>query len=142
MRLNHSHISQPSVFLFSVSPHPYTQIRNFHSRIGVNHRNFLIISDSLFPIIYKVKPWKWWISSVWVTRIILAGLHSAAGSKSYCRARGRKFEAQFGHITFVVIDQEIISKVIPVSILRKSISGRHQPVRVADGPMTARCRFT
>ena len=29
----------------------------------------------------------------------------------------------------------------PVSILRKSISGRHRPVRVADGPMTARCRF-
>ena len=31
---------------------------------------------------------------------------------------------------------------IPVSILRKSISGRHRAVRVADGPMTARCRFT
>ena len=30
----------------------------------------------------------------------------------------------------------------PVSILRKSISGRHRPVRVADGPMTARYRFT
>ena len=30
----------------------------------------------------------------------------------------------------------------PVSILRKSISGRHRPVRVADGPMTDRCRFT
>ena len=29
----------------------------------------------------------------------------------------------------------------PVSILRKSISGRHRPVRVADGPMTARYRF-
>ena len=33
-------------------------------------------------------------------------------------------------------------KSFPVSILRKSISGRHRPVRVADGPMTARCRFT
>ena len=31
---------------------------------------------------------------------------------------------------------------IPASILRKSISGRHRPVRVADGPMTARYRFT
>ena len=30
----------------------------------------------------------------------------------------------------------------PVSILRKSIPGRHRPVRVADGPMMARCRFT
>ena len=30
----------------------------------------------------------------------------------------------------------------PVSILRKSISDRHRPVRVADRPMTARCRFT
>ena len=35
-----------------------------------------------------------------------------------------------------------VSYVDPVSILRKSISGRHRPVRVADGPMTARCRFT
>ena len=34
------------------------------------------------------------------------------------------------------------AKSHPVSILRKSISGRHRPVRVADGPMTARCRFT
>ena len=29
----------------------------------------------------------------------------------------------------------------PVSILRKSIAGRYRPVRVADGPITARCRF-
>ena len=33
------------------------------------------------------------------------------------------------------------SAIFPVSIVRKSISGRHRPVRVADGPMTARCRF-
>ena len=36
----------------------------------------------------------------------------------------------------------MMPSVVPVSILRKSISGRHRPVRVADGPMTARCRFT
>ena len=30
----------------------------------------------------------------------------------------------------------------PVSILRKSISGRHRPVSYPDGPMTARYRFT
>ena len=30
----------------------------------------------------------------------------------------------------------------PVSILRRSLSGRHRPARVADGPMTARCKFT
>ena len=36
----------------------------------------------------------------------------------------------------------IVSTICPVSILRKSISGRHRPVRVADGPMTVRCRFT
>ena len=29
----------------------------------------------------------------------------------------------------------------PVSILYKSISGRYRPVRVADGPITARYRF-
>ena len=30
----------------------------------------------------------------------------------------------------------------PASILRKSTSGRHQPVSYPDGPMTARYRFT
>ena len=29
----------------------------------------------------------------------------------------------------------------PVSILQISIAGRYRPVRVADGPITARCRF-
>ena len=29
----------------------------------------------------------------------------------------------------------------PLSFLHKSIAGRHQPVRVADGPITARYRF-
>ena len=29
----------------------------------------------------------------------------------------------------------------PVSILHKSIAGRYRPVRAADGPITARCRF-
>ena len=29
----------------------------------------------------------------------------------------------------------------PVSIQRKSIAGRYRPVRLADGPITARCRF-
>ena len=31
--------------------------------------------------------------------------------------------------------------ICPVSILYKSIEGRYQPVRVADGPITARYRF-
>ena len=31
--------------------------------------------------------------------------------------------------------------IYPVSILHKSIVGRSRPVRVADGPRTARCRF-
>ena len=29
----------------------------------------------------------------------------------------------------------------PASILYKSTAGRYRPVRVADGPITARCRF-
>ena len=29
----------------------------------------------------------------------------------------------------------------PVTILHKSIAGRYRPVRVADGPITACCRF-
>ena len=31
--------------------------------------------------------------------------------------------------------------LFPVSILYKSITDRYRPVRVADGPITARCRF-
>ena len=31
--------------------------------------------------------------------------------------------------------------VLPVSILYKSTAGRYRPVRVADGPITASCRF-
>ena len=31
---------------------------------------------------------------------------------------------------------------IPVSIQNESIAGRYRPVRVADGPKTARCRLT
>ena len=31
--------------------------------------------------------------------------------------------------------------MVPVSILHKSIAGRYRPIMVADGPITARCRF-
>ena len=45
----------------------------------------------------------------------------------------------------LVLRQPNISKcicyVFPVSILYKSIAGRYRPVRVADGPITARYRF-
>ena len=34
-----------------------------------------------------------------------------------------------------------LQKTDPVSNLYKSIAGRYRPVRVADGPITARCRF-
>ena len=39
--------------------------------------------------------------------------HSAIGSASGCRCKGRRFEIQLGHLTFVEIDNEIISSVIP-----------------------------
>ena len=32
-------------------------------------------------------------------------------------------------------------KTTSVSILHKSTAGHYQPVRIADGPITARCRF-
>ena len=35
----------------------------------------------------------------------------------------------------------IVFCTVPVSILHKSIAGRFRPVRVADGPITARGRF-
>ena len=40
----------------------------------------------------------------------------------------------FSYVTFAL-------PLFSVSILHKSIAGRYQPVRVADGPITARCRF-
>ena len=46
------------------------------------------------------------------------------------------------NVSLEIIPGHITIDIYPVSILRKSISGRHRPVRVADGPMTARCRFT
>ena len=36
---------------------------------------------------------------------------------------------------------EFHCRITPVSILYKSIAGRYRPVRVADGPITARYRF-
>ena len=40
-----------------------------------------------------------------------------------------------------VLSGHILRYSIPVSILHKSITGRYRPVRVGDGPITARCRF-
>ena len=45
---------------------------------------------------------------------------------------------------FVTIDNRFIKSgfnAIPASILHKSIAGSYRPVRVADGPITARHRF-
>ena len=44
----------------------------------------------------------------------------------------------YHHFVHIIIT---IIKYGPVSILHKSIAGRYRPVRVADGPITARCRF-
>ena len=46
----------------------------------------------------------------------------------------QKFDTQFSTINVRFI-------IYPLSILHKSIAGRYRPVRVADGPITARCRF-
>ena len=45
-----------------------------------------------------------------------------------------KYEAPHGDTLCMLITH-------PASILYKSISGRYRPVRVADGPITARYRF-
>ena len=49
-----------------------------------------------------------------------AGLHSAVGSTSYCRARGCKFEPQLSLITFMEIDHEIIcSAILPLLLIQE-----------------------
>ena len=82
-------------------------------------------------------------------RIFTGGFLIADGAKiSSCRLwrlwldywdAQADFSLHWAHISngkFLMI------RLVPVNILRKSISGCHRPVRVADGPMTARCRFT
>ena len=39
------------------------------------------------------------------------------------------------------VKEDMSKELSPVSILYKSIAGRYWPVRVADGPITARYRF-
>ena len=46
----------------------------------------------------------------------IAGFHSAVDSASGCRSRGRKFESQLIHITFMEYDNEIISKILILSL--------------------------
>ena len=36
---------------------------------------------------------------------------------------------------------QFVRSICPASILYKSIAGRYRPVRIADGPITARYRF-
>ena len=54
----------------------------------------------------------------------------------------RVVDISLSRVHFILKNILNVTRRNPVSILRKSISGRHRPVRVADGPMTARCRFT
>ena len=44
-----------------------------------------------------------------------------------------------GHLLYFCFSTK--SSLFPVSILYKSIAGHYRPVRVADGPITARYRF-
>ena len=46
-------------------------------------------------------------------------------------------------VIFFSFDVQSVVKPLsfPESILYKSTAGRYRPVRVADGPITARCRF-
>ena len=52
-----------------------------------------------------------------------------------------KSKKDFGLFLYDYNVIKTIRGIIPVSILHKSIAGRYRPVRVADGPITARYRF-
>ena len=63
--------------------------------------------------------------------------------------RGQRDEITFRPLEFTLcimqvsrFSQDLHVNNRPASILHKSTSGRHRPVRVADGPMTARYRLT
>ena len=44
------------------------------------------------------------------------------------------------HLIYIIHKSAEI-RYVPASILHKSRAGRYRPDRVADGPITARCRF-
>ena len=60
----------------------------------------------------------------------------------YCRFYCRAIFYMVKNILCVITSKRLGSaSFYPISILRKSIAGRYWPVRVADGPITARCSF-
>ena len=63
---------------------------------------------------------------------------------AYIEAVKRHPVLRYGAGTYVFnlsIGKSYLLTILPVSILYKSIAGRYRPVRVADGPITARFRF-
>ena len=77
----------------------------------------------------------WWPS--FHCRIMTASWNSAAFSFSPKRISEASNVKTITDLCIICLH----STNIPVSILYKSIAGRYRPVRVADGPITARCRF-
>ena len=47
------------------------------------------------------------------------GIYSTVDSTSDCRSRGCKFEPQLYHSTFVEIDCEIISVILPLPVVQE-----------------------
>ena len=53
----------------------------------------------------------------------------------------KKKRKKTGAFEWCILLSLSVKRPFPVSILHKSTAGRYRPVRVADGPITARCRF-
>ena len=78
------------------------------------------------------------ISSAKLTELSMHTDHTQKMCKNKLEKSGRIVE-KFLHELSEITSREPIH---PVSILRKSTSGRHRPVSYPDGPMTVRYRST
>ena len=70
-------------------------------------------------------------------------IHKWQRSISACASHSLLFmvDALYRSVIYTEADIEFPDQTFPASILHKSTAGRYWPVRVADGPITARCRF-
>ena len=85
----------------------------------------LVKSRVYFSLICDLRTWSWFVGSTcWCHwKAVFFDCGSSCPSKQFF-FQNRKYTSW-----------------VPVSILHKSIAGRYRPVRVADGPIMARCIF-
>ena len=117
---------------FSSFPQYFRYISNFKSPVTYKFVKCSCLNS--FSSIFKI-----WYVEVWISRSILESPLDFEITGLYKWSYPRMFS--FTKHSCPKAHKEENRNKHPVSILHKSIAGRYRPVRVADGPITARCRF-